>query len=144
MPTCNTACGRRSARAAAVRAAASTGPTPHSTASASTAPRSSAWGAATTRVTPAPVSRPSRRSFIEWETLDRGERTRTDWTPLTVNTITVTVDHDHATVALTGEHEAYSADRLTRSLGGLLDEGVSVTVDLHRTAFIDSTVVGVL
>ena len=61
-----------------------------------------------------------------------------------LNIITSTIEHDHATVALAGEHEAYSADKLTRSLGGLIDEGVSVTVDLRHAAFVDSTVVGVL
>ena len=47
-------------------------------------------------------------------------------------------------VALTGEHEAYSADKLTRSLAGLIDEGISITVDLRQAAFVDSTVVSVL
>jgi anti-anti-sigma factor len=60
------------------------------------------------------------------------------------NAITVTVDRDQATVALLGEHEAYSADKLTRSLAGLIDEGVATTVDLRQAAFVDSTVVGVL
>jgi anti-anti-sigma factor len=60
------------------------------------------------------------------------------------NTITVYVDHDRATVALVGEHEAYSADKLTRSLAGLSDEGVATTVDLRQASFVDSTVVGVL
>ena len=63
---------------------------------------------------------------------------------MTQNTITVNVDHDQATVALEGEHEAYSADKLTRSLAGLIDEGMSITVDLRHAAFVDSTVVGVL
>lgn len=58
--------------------------------------------------------------------------------------IQVTVEHDHATVALHGEHEAYTADKLARQLAALLDEGVSITVDLTQTAFVDSTVVGVL
>ena len=58
--------------------------------------------------------------------------------------IQVSVEHDHATVALHGEHEAYTADKLARQLSALLAEGVSVTVDLRQTAFIDSTVVGVL
>jgi anti-anti-sigma factor len=60
------------------------------------------------------------------------------------NAITVTVDQDQAAVALTGEHEAYSADKLTHSLTGLIDEGVSIAVDLQHATFIDSTVVGVL
>jgi anti-anti-sigma factor len=58
--------------------------------------------------------------------------------------INVTVEQDQATVALAGEHEAYSADKLARSLDGLLDEGVGVTVDLRRATFVDSTVIGVL
>jgi len=64
--------------------------------------------------------------------------------PQATNVITVTVDHDQATVALPGEHEAYSADKLTRSLTGLIDEGVSITVDLRQAAFVDSTVISVL
>jgi anti-sigma B factor antagonist len=59
-------------------------------------------------------------------------------------TISVVVDRDHATIALRGEHEAYTADKLARQIGALTDEGVSVTVDLRETTFIDSTVVGVL
>jgi anti-anti-sigma factor len=60
------------------------------------------------------------------------------------NDITVTVADDRATVALTGEHEAYSADRLARRLAALIDEGASITVDLTHAEFIDSTVVGTL
>jgi anti-anti-sigma factor len=60
------------------------------------------------------------------------------------NAITVNVDHDQGTVALVGEHEAYSADKLTRSLAGLIGEGVATTVDLRHASFVDSTVVGVL
>ena len=59
-------------------------------------------------------------------------------------TISVTVDQDHAVVALRGEHEAYSADKLGRQLSGLIDEGISVSVDLRHTTFLDSTVVGML
>ena len=60
------------------------------------------------------------------------------------NVINVTVEQDQAVVALTGEHEAYSADKLTRSLAGLIGEGISITVDLRQAAFVDSTVVSVL
>jgi anti-anti-sigma factor len=60
------------------------------------------------------------------------------------NDIAVTVARDRATVALTGEHEAYSADRLARRLTALIAEGVRITVDLRRAEFIDSTVVGTL
>jgi anti-anti-sigma factor len=58
--------------------------------------------------------------------------------------IQLKVENDRATVSLHGEHEAYTADKLAKHLSGLLDEGVGVTIDLRRTAFIDSTVVGVL
>ena len=57
---------------------------------------------------------------------------------MTPNAINVTVEQDQAVVALTGEHEAYSADKLTRSLAGLIDEGISITVDLRQAAFVDS------
>jgi anti-anti-sigma factor len=56
----------------------------------------------------------------------------------------VTVEQDHAVVALRGEHEAYTADKLTRQLSALIDEGMSVAVDLRETTFLDSTVIGVL
>ncbi|HZQ80978.1 MAG TPA: STAS domain-containing protein [Gaiellaceae bacterium] len=58
--------------------------------------------------------------------------------------ISVTIEHDHATVTLRGEHETYTADKLAKQLRALIDEGVSVTVDLREATFIDSTVVGVL
>ena len=58
--------------------------------------------------------------------------------------ISVTLDRDRAIVALRGEHEAYSADKLARQLDALQEEGVPITVDLRRTTFVDSTLVGVL
>jgi anti-sigma B factor antagonist len=58
--------------------------------------------------------------------------------------ISLSVSDDRATLALMGEHEAYSADKLARSLEGLVDEGMDVVVDLRDTTFVDSTVVGVL
>lgn len=58
--------------------------------------------------------------------------------------ISVSVEHDRATIRLSGEHEAYTADKLAKNLSGLIAEGVPVTVDLRATEFIDSTVVGVL
>jgi anti-sigma B factor antagonist len=58
--------------------------------------------------------------------------------------ISVTVEQDRATVALRGEHEAYTAEKLARQLSALVEEGLSVTVDLRAATFIDSTVVGVL
>ena len=63
---------------------------------------------------------------------------------MTPQTISVNVEQDRAVVALTGEHEAYTAHKLARHLNGLLAAGVGVTVDLRHTTFIDSTVVGVL
>lgn len=58
--------------------------------------------------------------------------------------LSVSVEQDRATVSLSGEHEAYTADKLARHLSALLAEGMGVTVDLRRASFIDSTVVGVL
>jgi anti-anti-sigma factor len=63
---------------------------------------------------------------------------------MNAQTISVSVEHDQARVALRGEHEAYTADKLARQLSALLTEGLPVTVDLTEAAFIDSTVVGVL
>lgn len=63
---------------------------------------------------------------------------------MNTNDISVTFLADTATVALRGEHEAYTAHKLARRLEALLDEGVPVTVDLRETTFVDSTVVGVL
>jgi anti-anti-sigma factor len=58
--------------------------------------------------------------------------------------ISVAVEHDQATVALRGEHEAYTADKLARQIAAMLEEGVAVTIDLREATFIDSSVVGVL
>jgi anti-sigma B factor antagonist len=63
---------------------------------------------------------------------------------LTTQPLSVSVEQDRAVVALSGEHEAYTADKLARHLSALLTEGVGVTVDLCRATFIDSTVIGVL
>jgi anti-sigma B factor antagonist len=63
---------------------------------------------------------------------------------MTAHTISVNVEQDHAVVSLSGEHEAYTADKLARHLSALLEEGVGVTIDLRQATFIDSTVVGVL
>jgi len=60
------------------------------------------------------------------------------------HTISVNVEQDRAVVALTGEHESYTAEKLARQLAALLEEGVGVEIDLRRATFIDSTVVGVL
>ncbi len=58
--------------------------------------------------------------------------------------INVSVEQDRATVSLSGEHEAYTADKLAKNLSGLITEGVPITIDLRETEFIDSTVVGVI
>lgn len=63
---------------------------------------------------------------------------------MTPQAISVNVEQDRAVIALSGEHEAYTAHKLARHLTGLLAEGVGVTVDLRETTFIDSTVAGVL
>jgi anti-anti-sigma factor len=63
---------------------------------------------------------------------------------LTTQPISISVARDRAVVALSGEHEAYTADKLARHLAALLTEGVGVSVDLRRATFIDSTVIGVL
>ena len=53
-------------------------------------------------------------------------------------------DPPAAVVALVGEHDAYSSQRLENELGLLLDEGLRVVVDLRDTEFIDSTTLSVL
>ena len=53
-------------------------------------------------------------------------------------------DPPAAVVALVGEHDAYSAGRLEGELSALLDEGLSVVVDLRDTEFIDSTTLSTL
>jgi anti-anti-sigma factor len=63
---------------------------------------------------------------------------------MAAHTISVNVEQDRAVIALTGEHEAYTADKLARHVSALLTERVDVAVDLRQALFIDSTVVGVL
>ncbi len=53
-------------------------------------------------------------------------------------------DPPAAVVALVGEHDAYSAERLENELGVLLDEARRIVVDLRDTEFIDSTTLAVL
>jgi anti-anti-sigma factor len=53
-------------------------------------------------------------------------------------------DPPAAVVALVGEHDAYSAERLESELNSLMDEGQRIVVDLRDTAFIDSTTLSVL
>lgn len=49
-----------------------------------------------------------------------------------------------AIVALTGEHESYSAPNVERELTAALADGHAVIVDLSRTEFLDSSIVSVL
>jgi anti-sigma B factor antagonist len=63
---------------------------------------------------------------------------------MTAPNISVNIEQDRGVVRLDGEHEAYTADKLARSIGPLLDEGAGVTIDLRQATFIDSTVIGVL
>jgi anti-sigma B factor antagonist len=49
-----------------------------------------------------------------------------------------------AVVALVGEHDPYSSQRLENELTVLLDEGLQIVVDLRDATFIDSTTLGVL
>lgn len=63
---------------------------------------------------------------------------------MSANELSITLEGERALVALRGEHEAFSADRLARRLDSLLVEGLSVVVDLRATDFLDSTAIGVL
>ncbi len=54
------------------------------------------------------------------------------------------VDARRALVSLAGEHDAYSAERVSSCVRGLLDEGYDVEVDLREATFVDSTTVAVL
>ena len=53
-------------------------------------------------------------------------------------------DPPAAVVALVGEHDAYSSERLENELTVLLEEGLRIVVDLRDATFIDSTTLGVL
>jgi anti-sigma B factor antagonist len=53
-------------------------------------------------------------------------------------------DPPAAVVALVGEHDAYSAQRLENELSVLLEEGQRIVIDLRETMFIDSTTLSVL
>lgn len=53
-------------------------------------------------------------------------------------------DPPAAVVALVGEHDAYSADRLEGELAALFEEGRNTVIDLRDTDFIDSTMLGTL
>jgi anti-sigma B factor antagonist len=49
-----------------------------------------------------------------------------------------------AIVLLEGEHELFTATKLQRRIDALIDEGVSVVVDLTLATFLDSSIVSVL
>jgi anti-sigma B factor antagonist len=53
-------------------------------------------------------------------------------------------DPPAAVVALVGEHDAYSSQRLENELTVLLEEALGIVVDLRDASFIDSTTLGVL
>jgi anti-sigma B factor antagonist len=53
-------------------------------------------------------------------------------------------DPPAAVVALVGEHDAYSSQRLENELAVLLDEGQRIVVDLRDASFIDSTTLSAL
>lgn len=53
-------------------------------------------------------------------------------------------DPPAAVVALVGEHDAYSAERLEGELGVLLEEQLRIVVDLSDTEFVDSTTLATL
>jgi anti-anti-sigma factor len=53
-------------------------------------------------------------------------------------------DPPAAVVALVGEHDAYSAERLQGELGVLLEDRLPIVVDLRDTEFIDSTTLATL
>jgi anti-anti-sigma factor len=53
-------------------------------------------------------------------------------------------DPPAAVVALVGEHDTYSAERLENELAGLLEEGLRIVIDLRDASFIDSTTLSVL
>jgi anti-anti-sigma factor len=47
-------------------------------------------------------------------------------------------------VALAGEHETFTAEKLRTDLHTLVEEGRGIVVDLTATTFLDSAVVGVI
>lgn len=49
-----------------------------------------------------------------------------------------------AIVALVGEHDAYSAERLEHELAALLEERRRIVIDLREATFVDSTTLSVL
>jgi anti-sigma B factor antagonist len=53
-------------------------------------------------------------------------------------------DPPAAVVALVGEHDAYSSERLENEFEVLVEEGRRIVVDLRDTTFVDSTTLSVL
>jgi anti-anti-sigma factor len=51
---------------------------------------------------------------------------------------------DVAVVAMSGEHDAFRAPQLEAQVTSLLDEGVSLVIDLSRATFLDSVTLFVL
>jgi anti-anti-sigma factor len=51
---------------------------------------------------------------------------------------------DEAAVLLVGDHDAYSAEQVGRTVRALLDEGLDVKIDLREATFIDSATVSAL
>ena len=49
-----------------------------------------------------------------------------------------------ALVSLSGEHELYSAHGLQERIESLLDDGLSIVIDLTEAVFLDSSIVAVL
>jgi len=59
----------------------------------------------------------------------------------------IVVTHDRpgvAVVSLAGEHDQYTAPKLSATLAGLLSEGSHIVVDLRRAEVLDSTAAGAL
>src|SRR5712691_11578173 len=52
--------------------------------------------------------------------------------------------NERAVVSLTGDHDSYSAERITSGVRALLDEGYDVEIDLRQATFVDSVTVAAL
>jgi anti-sigma B factor antagonist len=55
-----------------------------------------------------------------------------------------TTDGGVAVVALTGEHDLYTAPALRERITGVLEDGTALVIDLTQSTFIDSSVLRVL
>ena len=53
-------------------------------------------------------------------------------------------DSGVAVLTISGEHDLSTAPILRRRLGGLLDDGTAVVVDLSPATFVDSSILGVI